>query len=114
MNTTAPNPQSNVDAEPSDAAASDGSSAGAARDLVGGLNTLRRPVEGRMLGGVAAGIARYLGTDVTIVRLVIVLLAFVGGAAVPIYAAAWLLIPEEGTDQSIAGDLFSSLENRSR
>ncbi len=114
MNTTAPNPQSNIEDEPAGATASDARPNGAARDLAGGLNALRRPVEGRMLGGVAAGIARYLGTDVTIVRLVIVMLALLGGAAVPVYVAAWLLIPEEGSDQSIAGDLFNSLENRSR
>ena len=114
MNTTAPDQQSNIGAEPADATASDSWPGGAARDLADGLRNLRRPVEGRMLGGVAAGFARYLGTDVTIVRLVIVLLAFVGGAAVPLYVAAWLLIPEEGSDQSIAGELFSSLENRSR
>jgi phage shock protein PspC (stress-responsive transcriptional regulator) len=114
MNTTAPNSQSNIDAEPADATASDHTLGGAASDLAGGLTTLRRPVEGRMLGGVAAGIAKYLGADVTIVRLVFVLLAFVGGAALPVYVAGWLLIPEEGSDQSIAGDLLSSLENRSR
>jgi phage shock protein C len=112
MNTTAPHPQSNIDAEARDTTSATGPAG--TSDLAGGLRDLRRPVEGRMLGGVAAGIARYLGTDVTIVRLVIVLLAFVGGAAVPLYVAAWLLIPEEGSDQSIAGDLFNSLENRSR
>jgi phage shock protein PspC (stress-responsive transcriptional regulator) len=114
MNTTAPNQQSNIDAEPTDATASGGWSGAAGRDFADGLRNLRRPVEGRMLGGVAAGLAKYLGTDVNIVRLVIVLLAFVGGAAVPLYVAGWLLIPEEGSDQSIAGDLFNSLENRSR
>ena len=40
--------------------------------------------------------------------------AFLGGAAVPVYILAWLLIPEDGAAQSIAGELFSSLENRSR
>jgi len=114
MNTTAPNPQSNVEAEPADAATSSGGPGEGVRDLAGGLKDLRRPVEGRLLAGVAAGIARYLGTDVNLVRLVIVLLAFAGGAALPLYVLAWLLIPEEGSNQSIAGDLFSSLENRSR
>jgi phage shock protein PspC (stress-responsive transcriptional regulator) len=82
--------------------------------LIGGLRDLRRPVDGRLLGGVAAGTARYLGTDVNIVRLVFVALALLGGAALPLYVAGWLLIPEDGADQSIAGELFSSLENRSR
>ena len=41
-------------------------------------------------------------------------LRLVGGAALPLYVAGWLLIPEDGADQSIVGELFSSLENRSR
>jgi phage shock protein C len=69
---------------------------------------LRRPAEGRMLAGVAAGIANYLGADVTAVRIILAVLAVVGGAGVPIYLAAWLLIPDEGSDQSIAGGFLQS------
>jgi len=69
---------------------------------------LRRPVEGRMLAGVAAGIAHYLGADVTAVRIILAVLTIVGGAGVPIYLAAWLLIPEEGSEQSIAGGFLQS------
>jgi phage shock protein PspC (stress-responsive transcriptional regulator) len=74
---------------------------------------LRRPVHDRMLAGVAAGIADYLGADVTIIRIVLAVLAFVGGAGVPIYLACWLLIPEEGSDQSIASGFFQSRQTRS-
>jgi phage shock protein C len=73
---------------------------------------LRRPTEGRMLAGVAAGIARYIGVDVTIVRVALLVLAIVGGAGVPIYLAGWLLIPEEGAQQSIAAQLLQSWQNR--
>jgi phage shock protein C len=69
---------------------------------------LSRPRNGRMLAGVAAGLADYLGVDPTLVRIAFVLLAFLGGAAVPVYLACWLIIPEEGSDQSIAGDWFAS------
>jgi phage shock protein PspC (stress-responsive transcriptional regulator) len=75
---------------------------------------LYRPVHGRMAAGVAAGVARYLGVDVTVVRIVLVVLAVIGGAGVPIYLAGWLLIPEEGSDQSIASEFFRSLQARSR
>jgi phage shock protein PspC (stress-responsive transcriptional regulator) len=78
------------------------------------LRTLRRPSGDRMLAGVASGIARYLDVDTNLVRIAFVVLAFVGGAALPLYVAGWLLIPEEGAAQSIAGELFSSLENRKR
>ena len=41
---------------------------------------LRRDMEHRMLGGVAAGLARYLDVDVVIVRVVIAALTLLGGA----------------------------------
>lgn len=74
---------------------------------------LRRPVSDRMVAGVAAGIANYLGADVTIIRIILAVLAFVGGAGVPIYLACWLLIPEEGSDQSIASSFVQSRQSRS-
>jgi phage shock protein PspC (stress-responsive transcriptional regulator) len=74
---------------------------------------LRRPVSDRMLAGVAAGVADYLGADVTIIRIVLAVLAFVGGAGIPIYLACWLLIPEEGSDQSIAAGFVQSRQTRS-
>jgi phage shock protein PspC (stress-responsive transcriptional regulator) len=76
--------------------------------------TLSRPVEDRMLGGVASGIARYLRVDVTVVRIIFAVLAIMGGAGIPLYIAGWLLIPEEGAEQSIASDLIQSLSSRSR
>ena len=75
---------------------------------------LSRPVDDRMLGGVASGIARYLRVDVTVVRIIFAVLAFMGGAGIPIYLAGWLLIPEEGARQSIASELIDSLSSRSR
>jgi phage shock protein PspC (stress-responsive transcriptional regulator) len=69
---------------------------------------LRRPANDRMVAGVAAGIANYLGADVTVVRIVLAVLALVGGAGVPVYIAGWLLIPEEGSDQSIASGFVQS------
>ena len=67
-----------------------------------------------MLAGVGIGIARYLGVDVTVVRIVLAVLAVIGGAGVPIYLAGWLLIPEEGSEQSIAGQFIQSRQARSR
>ena len=75
---------------------------------------LRRPVQDRMLAGVAAGLARYFGVDVTIVRIAFVVLTVVGGAGIPLYLAGLLLIPEEGSDQSIAASIIESLQHRSR
>jgi phage shock protein C len=75
---------------------------------------LCRPLEDRMLAGVAVGIARYISVDVTFVRIALAVLAIVGGAGVPIYLAGWLLIPEEGRHQSLAADLIDSWQNRPR
>ena len=75
---------------------------------------LRRPYQDRMLAGVAAGLARYFGVDAIIVRIAFVVLTVVGGAGIPLYLAGLLLIPEEGTDVSIAGSIIESLQSRSR
>jgi len=70
---------------------------------------LRRAYHGRMLAGVCAGIADYLAVDVTIVRVAFAVFTFLGGAGIPAYLACLLLIPEEGTDQSIAASLFDGI-----
>jgi len=75
---------------------------------------LRRPVHDRMLTGVAAGLARYFGVDVTIIRVAFVVLTVAGGAGIPLYLAGLLLIPDEGSDQPIAGSFFESRQSRSR
>ncbi len=62
-----------------------------------------RPIAGRMLAGVASGLADYTGIDVLVVRIGFVALTFVGGAGVPLYLACWLLMPAEDNGRSIAG-----------
>jgi phage shock protein C len=68
---------------------------------------LRRPYHDRMVAGVAAGIAEQAGIDVTIVRIVLAVLCVVGGLGIPLYLAAWLLVPDEGHDESIAAEWLS-------
>ena len=67
---------------------------------------LRRLSEGHILGGVASGLADYLDIDTAIVRIAFAALCFLGGIAIPVYVAGWLLIPEEGSDSTIADDLL--------
>ncbi|MHB1595363.1 MAG: PspC domain-containing protein [Streptosporangiaceae bacterium] len=75
---------------------------------VNGSRVLVRPKEGRIIAGVCAGVADYLGVDVTIIRLVLaVLTIFTAGTGVLAYAAAWAVIPEEGHATSIAEDLIN-------
>jgi phage shock protein PspC (stress-responsive transcriptional regulator) len=57
-----------------------------------------RDANNKILGGVAAGLAAYLGLEVTITRLVLVLLAItVLGWLIPIYLLIWLIAPEATT-----------------
>ena len=45
-------------------------------------------------------LAAYLGIDALILRIVIVVLTLFGGSGLLLYAAGWLLIPEEGEEHS--------------
>jgi len=65
-----------------------------------------------MLAGVASGIAGYAGIDPILVRIAFVALTFLGGAGVPVYLACWLLMPDEGSGQSILADLTSGMQAR--
>ncbi len=73
---------------------------------------LHRAGRGRMLGGVALGLADYFDIDPTLVRIAFVALAFLGGLAVPLYLAGWVLIPDEDTDLSFAEELLSRERSR--
>ena len=79
-----------------------------------GAGQLRRSGDDRMLAGVAGGIARYLGADVTLVRVIIAALALFTGAGAALYIAAWLLIPADGDDESIAAAWIARRQHRAR
>jgi phage shock protein PspC (stress-responsive transcriptional regulator) len=68
---------------------------------------LHRRRGGRMLGGVAAGLADYFDVDPVLIRMGFVVLTFLGFLAVPLYLAGWALIPDEETDTSIAEELLA-------
>ncbi len=63
------------------------------------VRKLYRARDERMIGGVCGGLARYLGMDPTIVRLLFVLSLFVIPGAIPglilVYLALLLVVPEE-------------------
>ncbi|MEX1124658.1 MAG: PspC domain-containing protein [Acidimicrobiia bacterium] len=68
---------------------------------------LIRPNEGRVLAGVAQGLANRFDTAPWVVRAVFILLAFAGGAGVALYAAGWFLIRAEDETESAAERVFS-------
>lgn len=57
---------------------------------------LRRSATDHVLGGVAGGIARALDQDVTVVRIVLVVLALAFPPTFVVYLAAWLLVARDG------------------
>jgi len=63
---------------------------------------LVRPLDGRWLGGVAAGLGRYFDVNPLVYRIAFAALALVGGTGLLLYLAAWLVIPEEGREESTA------------
>jgi phage shock protein PspC (stress-responsive transcriptional regulator) len=77
-----------------------------------GRRTLRRSSQDRLFAGVGAGVADYLGTDVTATRVGLAAVAVLGHVAIPAYAAAWALIPEEGKSRSRAAEFLDSVADR--
>lgn len=73
---------------------------------------LRRPYHGRILAGVAAGIAEYLAVDVSVVRIGFVVLSLLGGLGIPAYIAGWLLVPDEEAQVSIVEDWLQRHQQR--
>ena len=61
---------------------------------------LYRSVHGRVIGGVAGGIADFFGIDPTIVRLLFVLLVVFGGSGILLYIILWIILPEKKNLQS--------------
>jgi phage shock protein C len=57
---------------------------------------LSRPREDRKIAGVCAGFARYMGVDVTLVRLIAVVLIFVPvPCGLIAYLIAWIIMPND-------------------
>lgn len=55
---------------------------------------LYRSDDGKMIGGVCSGIAEYFGWDATVVRMVTILLSFLGGMNLVVYILLWIVIPK--------------------
>ena len=49
----------------------------------------------RKIAGVCSGFAEYFDLDVTVVRVVWLIVAFFGGGGILAYIIAWIVIPEE-------------------
>ena len=63
---------------------------------------LRRQREGRLAGGVAAGISVRTGMGVSAVRTAFVVTSLISGFGAAVYVLAWLFVPAEGESSTIA------------
>jgi len=60
------------------------------------IKTLTRSLNDRMVAGVCGGLAKYMGMDPTVIRLIFVLLFFVTGPGVLLaYLIMMIIVPEE-------------------
>lgn len=74
-----------------------------------GPRRLVRPVAGRSVAGVAAGLAHYLNMPVGLVRFGFLFAIVFGGLGFVLYGAGWLLIRDEAETESIAQRVFENL-----
>ena len=63
------------------------------------FETLTRSTTDRKVAGVAGGLGRHLNIDPTVLRVLLVVLCFFGGAGFLLYAVAWALVPEDGRSE---------------
>jgi len=69
---------------------------GAPQDPSTIYNRLSRPREDRKIAGVCAGIARYMGLDVTLVRILFVVFAIWPPAVgLIVYVVCWIVMPND-------------------
>ena len=73
------------------------------------IRRLQRSRSDRMIAGVSGGLARYFEIHPAVFRVGFVVLTLLGGAGLLIYAAAALVIPDEGKEDSVA---TAALRNR--
>ena len=48
----------------------------------------------RMLAGVCGGLAEYFSLDATLIRVLFLVLAVVGGSGLVIYVVMWVIVPD--------------------
>jgi phage shock protein C len=56
---------------------------------------LYRSNTNRMLAGVCGGLAEYFNLDPTLIRVLFIVLAVLGGSGVVLYLAMWIIVPKQ-------------------
>ena len=73
---------------------------------------LYRSTEDRILAGVCGGLGEHLNIDVRAVRIAFVVLAFVGGTGLILYAAFWAIVPQRPNEASPSAPKARSTRRR--
>jgi phage shock protein C len=64
---------------------------------------LMRSTSNKMLAGVAAGVAKYLDLDPSLIRVAFVILALLGGPGILLYIILWIVMPEDTSMADMGG-----------
>jgi phage shock protein PspC (stress-responsive transcriptional regulator) len=76
------------------------------------VKELHRSADDRYLAGVSGGLGAYFDISPTFFRVGFAILTLVGGAGILLYAAAALVIPAEGSSESIASEALRRRRDR--
>lgn len=85
---------------------------------------LYRSTLDKMIGGVAGGLAEYFDIDATLVRVLFVVVVFLGGGGIIAYIILWIVVPQkpyelpknsfsQSPPESGSGSNFSANESKS-
>ena len=85
---------------------------------------LYRSTTDKMIGGVAGGLAEYFDIDSTLVRVLFIVVVFLGGGGIIAYIILWIVVPQkpyelpknpfsQSPPEDESGSNFSSDENKS-
>ena len=85
---------------------------------------LYRSTKDKMIGGVAGGLAEYFDIDSTLVRVLFIVVVFLGGGGIIAYIILWIVVPQkpyeipknpvsQSPQEDESGSNFSSDENKS-
>ena len=61
------------------------------------MKKMFRNPDDKVIGGVASGVAAYFGVDPTLIRILFILLIFLGGTGLIVYLVLWVITPEAVT-----------------
>jgi phage shock protein PspC (stress-responsive transcriptional regulator) len=76
------------------------------------VKRLERTKSPRIIAGVCGGLGRYFDLSPAVFRLGLIVLTLLGGAGILVYLTAVIVIPQEGSDQSIAEQVLSDRHER--